>query len=88
MPGARGTRLFRKVGAPDTLLAIAEWDSKEAREEAMATLEKSDEETKRLWRRHREYGEFTKIGAYEETDWEVLPKALNLQKSSKHKRVK
>ena len=27
-PGARGTQLHRKIGDPDTLIAIAHWDSK------------------------------------------------------------
>ena len=31
-PGARGTRLHRKIGDPNTLLAIASWDSKDARD--------------------------------------------------------
>ena len=31
-PGARGTRLHRKIGDDRTLLAIASWDSKAARD--------------------------------------------------------
>ena len=31
-PGARGTRLHRKIGDPDVLLAIASWESKAARD--------------------------------------------------------
>jgi heme-degrading monooxygenase HmoA len=31
-PGARGTRLHRRIGDPDVLLAIASWSSKEARD--------------------------------------------------------
>ena len=34
-PGARGTRLYRKIGEPNVLLAIAEWKSKKSRDEAM-----------------------------------------------------
>ena len=38
MPGARGTRLHRAIGSSRSLLAIAEWDSKEERDQAMAHL--------------------------------------------------
>ena len=31
-PGARGTELHRKIGDPDTLIAIASWDSKAQRD--------------------------------------------------------
>src|SRR5690606_41961422 len=31
-PGARGTYLHRKIGGPDTLLAIATWESKAHRD--------------------------------------------------------
>ena len=31
-PGARGTELHRKIGEPDTLIAIAHWESKEQRD--------------------------------------------------------
>ena len=73
MPGARGTRLHRKIGDPNTLLAIAEWESKEAREKAMAELESGDEKTREIIHRHREFGEFVKIGEYDDAEWEVIP---------------
>ena len=31
-PGAKGTYLHRKIGSPDTLLAIAHWESKAHRD--------------------------------------------------------
>jgi len=34
-PGARGTRLFRSLDDPTTFYAIADWESKEARDSAM-----------------------------------------------------
>lgn len=39
-PGARGTKLFNDLENPDVVVAIAEWDSKTARDAAMAELEK------------------------------------------------
>lgn len=72
MPGARGTKLHRKINDPSTVLAIAEWDSKEARDKAMVVLESSDEKTKEIIHEHREFGEFVKIGEYDDTDWEVI----------------
>src|SRR5690606_23065756 len=39
-PGARGTELHRKIGDPDTLIAIASWDSK-AQRDAMEARHKS-----------------------------------------------
>jgi len=72
MPGARGTRLHRKIGDPNTLLAIAEWESKEARDKAMTKLESSDEKTKEIIHKHRGFGEFVRIGEYEDAEWEVI----------------
>lgn len=77
MEGARGTNLLRKIGEKDTLLAIAEWESKEARDTAMAELEKTDPETQKILHAHRKFGEFKKIGAYDETEWSVMPKNMN-----------
>ena len=71
--GARGTRLHRKIGDPNTLLAIAEWDTKEARDKAMTELENSDEATQGIIHAHREFGEFVKIGEYTNAEWEVIP---------------
>lgn len=72
MSGARGTRLHRKIGDPNTLLAIAEWESKEARDKAMDELENSDEATREIIHAHHEFGEFVKIGEYEDAEWEVI----------------
>ena len=71
--GARGTRLYRKINESDKLLAIADWESKTSRDSAMKALAESDAETQRVWKAHNEFGEFTKIGAFDETDWQVLP---------------
>jgi len=37
-PGARGTKLFRKSGEVGTLYAMAEWESKDYRNSAMARI--------------------------------------------------
>ena len=71
--GARGTRLHRKIGDPNTLLAIAEWETKEARDKSMTELENSDEVTREIIHAHREFGEFVKIGEYDDAEWEVIP---------------
>ena|SRR3989338_6077500 len=71
MPGARGTRLYHKFGSPRTLLAIAEWDSKEARNKAMTKLKNSDEKIKEILHKHRKYARFIKIGEFDETNWKM-----------------
>ena len=72
-PGARGTRLHRTIGDPSTLLAIAEWDSKEARDKAMIELGASDEATRAILGKPLEYGELFMIGEYDDPEWTVLP---------------
>ena len=59
-------------GDPATLLAIAEWDSKEARDRAMARL-MSDPAARETIDRHLAYGEFSLVGEFEESAWAVLP---------------
>lgn len=71
-PGARGTRLHRTIGDPNTLLAIAEWDSKEARDAAMAELD-DDDRMRPFSAQHREIGEFVYVGQYEDAEWTVMP---------------
>ncbi len=66
-PGAQGTKLFRKFDEPRVLVAIANWESKEAREAAMKNLEKADPQTKEILDMHTRYGDITVIGAFEES---------------------
>ncbi len=40
-PGARGTKLFKKVGEPTVLIAMAEWESEQSRSEAFAAIKAS-----------------------------------------------
>ncbi|MAT50248.1 MAG: antibiotic biosynthesis monooxygenase [Porticoccaceae bacterium] len=68
--GARGTRLHRKIGAPDTLLAIASWETKEARD---AKDDRRDHRVREILSEHEEKCVITVIGEFEEPEWEVLP---------------
>lgn len=72
MPGARGTRLHRAMGDPRTLLAIAEWESKDARDEAMAHL-KQEQFARQIIGRHLQFGDFSLVGEFDEADWSVIP---------------
>ncbi len=69
-PGARGTRLHRKIGEPDKLLAIASWESKAARD---AKDDRRDELVKSILEKHARHCEVTIIGEFEEPEWVVLP---------------
>lgn len=69
-PGALGTRLHRKIGEPDTLLAIASWESKAARD---AKDDRRDELVRGILEKHARNCEITIIGEFEEPEWEVLP---------------
>ena len=69
-PGARGTRLHRKIGDDSTLLAIARWDSKTARDamEANPSIE-----VQRIIRSQAEFVEVRVIGEFEDPEWVVEP---------------
>ncbi|MFV8819384.1 antibiotic biosynthesis monooxygenase family protein [Haliea sp. E17] len=73
-PGAMGTRLHRKIGQPDTLLAIATWESK-ARRDAMEGT--PSEEVQRIIAEQAEFVNVRVIGEYEAPEWEVIPQAQN-----------
>lgn len=70
--GARGTRLHRRIGDSGTLLAIATWRSKAARDAADANL-KEDRELRAILSEASTHAEVTVIGEFEEPEWEVLP---------------
>ena len=72
MPGARGTHLHRGIGDPTTLLAMAEWDSKEARDRAMASLRRDPAASETI-DRHLVYGEFSLVGEFDDPQWSVVP---------------
>ena len=71
-PGARGTYLHRKIGEPDTLLAIATWESKAHRD---AKDDRRDETVRAILEKHARNCEIRVIGEFEEPEWEVLPES-------------
>jgi len=74
-PGARGTQLQRKIGHPDTLLAIASWDSKVARDSREQFL-KPDAAMRAILDAHFDIVDFKPIGEFEEPEWIVNPAEL------------
>jgi heme-degrading monooxygenase HmoA len=71
-PGARGTQLHRKIGDPTTLLAIASWESKEARDRREEFL-RPDSAMRAVLDEHLQIVDFQLIGAFEEPEWVVNP---------------
>jgi heme-degrading monooxygenase HmoA len=71
-PGARGTRLHRKLGDPRTLLAIASWESKTARDAMEA---RRDETVRSILKETSVICEITVIGEFDEPEWVVEPPA-------------
>ena len=71
-PGARGTRLHRKIDEPDVLLAIASWDSKASRDAADGYL-MPDAAMRAVLDEHGKLADFTVLGAFEEPEWIVEP---------------
>lgn len=69
-PGARGTRLHRKIGHPNVLLAIASWDSIAARNAMENSLAES---ARRIIDEQAAFVEIKVLGEYAAPDWEVLP---------------
>ena len=69
-PGARGTFLHRKIGSPDTLLAIATWESKAHRD---AKDDRRDATVRAILDKHARHCAVTVIGEFEEPEWSVLP---------------
>lgn len=79
-PGARGTRLHKKRGEDHTYVAIAEWESLEAREAAIADIEKGESDRAkrvRQWGRNEDFGEVTILGNLDEFVT-VLPTTTDL----------
>ncbi|NND69505.1 MAG: antibiotic biosynthesis monooxygenase [Halioglobus sp.] len=68
--GAQGTRLHRKIGEPDVLLAIATWASREQR---LAMEDNMDARVRAIIEEQAEFVEVKMIGEYEAPEWEVLP---------------
>jgi heme-degrading monooxygenase HmoA len=71
-PGSRGTRLHRKIGDPDALIAIASWDSKESRDAADERL-REDPELRAILAEAGSHAEITILGEFEDPEWVVMP---------------
>ena len=69
-PGARGTRLHRKIGDPDTLLAIASWDSKAERDAGEANR---DPRVQAILDAQSKVVEISIVGEFDDPAWTVLP---------------
>ena len=69
-PGARGTRLHRKIGDENVLLAIASWDSKKARD---AMESNPSKEVRKIIAGQAEFVDIRVIGEFEDPDWVVNP---------------
>ncbi len=69
-PGARGSELYEKIGE-DGFLAVASWDSREARDKAMEALRSVDDETRKVLDRGMDYGYVKIIGNFEDAEWKV-----------------
>jgi heme-degrading monooxygenase HmoA len=73
-PGAQGTRLHRKIGEPDVLLAIATWESKAVRD---AMESQQAQEVLDIIESQAEFVDIHLIGEYEAPEWEVLPEIVS-----------
>lgn len=69
-PGARGTRLHRKIGAPDVLLAIATWTSKPARDAMEAN---TPEQVREIIAEQAQFVDVKVVGEFEDAEWVVEP---------------
>jgi quinol monooxygenase YgiN len=69
-PGARGTRLHRRIGDSRTLLAIATWESKAARD---AMESGHDERVRSIIAEQAEFVDIEVIGEFEDAEWIVDP---------------
>ena len=69
-PGAQGTRLHRKIGDPQRLLAIASWDSKASRD---AMEQRRDPIVRSILEEAAQHCDIVLIGEFEEPEWVVEP---------------
>lgn len=68
--GARGTRLHRKVGDANVLLAVATWDSKASRD---AMESNADARIREIIANQAEFVDVRVIGEFEAPEWVVEP---------------
>ena len=69
-PGARGTRLHRKIGDDSVLLAIATWESKAVRD-AMEARQPAT--VRAIIASQAEFVDIKVVGEFDEPDWTVVP---------------
>lgn len=69
-PGARGTRLHRKIGEPGVLLAIASWNSKTSRDAADADR---DPRVQAILDSQASCVAIRVVGEFEDPEWVALP---------------
>lgn len=69
-PGARGTRLHRKIGDASVLLAIATWQSKAARDAMEA---RPDKRIRAIIAEQAQFVDIRVIGEFEDAEWVVTP---------------
>jgi heme-degrading monooxygenase HmoA len=69
-PGAQGTRLHRKIGEANALLAIATWDSKTSRDAMEAN---ADLRIREIIASQAEFIDVRVIGEFEAPEWVVEP---------------
>jgi len=70
-PGANGTYLHRDLNWPDRLLAIAHWDSREARDEKD---DNKSELVRTILAEHAKKCQINVIGEFDEPEWSVCLK--------------
>lgn len=68
--GAKGTRLHRKIGDERTLLAIASWESKAARDAMEST---QPEQVAAIIATQTPHVRIEFIGEFDEPEWQVIP---------------
>jgi hypothetical protein len=69
-PGARGTRLHRKIDDPHVLLAIASWESKVIRDAMEAN---QPDAVRRIIAEQAPFVDIQVIGEFEDAEWVVSP---------------
>ena len=69
-PGARGTRLHRKIGDPNALIAIASWATKPARDAAES---QRDPRVQAILNAQSRFVEIRLVGEFQDPEWIVLP---------------
>ncbi len=69
-PGARGTRLHRKIDDPNVLLAIATWETKAARD---AQESRQPDAVRRIISEQAEFVDIRVVGEFEDAEWIVEP---------------